>query len=300
MPKVSKLKGRRLAGDDDEAVPSIPPIVPPLCTVIPSAATLGAAKNKKNGADGKAPGASSFKSAIKEEGSPDDVDGLVASSDTVAFATGGLKRDEDDDNNNDYEIDSIDGSFDDSSEYWNSMLYQLMLYKAQQGDLNVPNNDAKYTQLYNWIQRQRAYYQEKNTKSDSLCLSPDRIAVLDAIDFQWNLRGDNFWQKNFDGLITYKKQCGDVRVPRLYDKNPKLGEWVTDQRRQWKAKCDGRPNSMTEERKAKLDAVGFVWQVRDRSDWNDRYEKLLEFKKDVSYQCGGYWGGGECVTYAWN
>lgn len=290
MPKVSKLKGRR---DDDEALPSIPPIVLPTCTVIPSskAASQAASKNKnKNGADGKAAGVSSFKSAIKEEGSPDDdVDGLATSSDTATFAKGGLKRDEDD-NNNDYDID-MDGSFDDSSEFWNSKLYQLMLYKAQEGDLNVPNNDAKYTQLYNWIQRQRAYYQEMNTKPDLTCLSPDRIAVLDAIDFQWNLRGDNFWQKNVDGLIAYKKEYGDVRVPRLYNKNPKLGEWVTDQRRQWKNKCDGRPNSMTEERKAKLDALGFVWQVRDRSDWNDRYEKLLEFKKEVSFQQGG-WGGG--------
>ena len=293
MPKVSKLKGRRQAGsgDDDEGIPSIPPVVLPTCTVIPSSksATLPlSGKNKKNGADGgkAVAGASSLKSAIKEEGSPDDDgDGLVASSDTATFATGGLKRDEDDDDN---DLD-IDGSFDDSAECWNAMLYQLMLYKAQLGDLNVPNNDAKYIKLYNWIQRQRAYYQEKNTKPDSTCLSPDRIAVLDAIDFQWNLRGDNFWQKNFDGLIAYKKEYGDVRVPRLYDKNPKLGEWVTDQRRQWKAKCDGRPNSMTEERKAKLDALGFVWQVRDRSDWNDRYEKLLEFKKEVSYQqCGGY------------
>lgn len=291
MLKVSKLKGRRAGGDDDEALPSIPLIVLPTCIVIPSpkAASQAASKNnKKNGAVGKVAGVSSFKSAIKGEGSPDDdVDGPVTSSEPATFATGGLKRDEDDDN--DYDID-VDGSFDDSSECWNSMLYQLMLYKAEQGDLNVPNNDAKYTQLYNWIQRQRAYYQEKSTKPDSTCLSPDRIAVLDAIDFQWNLRGDNFWQKHFDGIIAYKKEYGDVRVPRLYNKNPKLGEWVTDQRRQWKAKCDGRPNSMTEDRKAKLDSMGFVWQVRDRSDWNDRYEKLLEFKKEVSYQCGGLRG----------
>ena len=31
---------------------------------------------------------------------------------------------------------------------------------------------------------------------------------------------------------------------------------------------------------------GFVWKVRDRADWNDRYEQLLEFKKEVSY---GLW-----------
>ena len=38
---------------------------------------------------------------------------------------------------------------------------------------------------------------------------------------------------------------------------------------------------MTDERKEKLDAIGFVWKVRERADWNDRYEQLLEFKKEV-------------------
>jgi hypothetical protein len=56
---------------------------------------------------------------------------------------------------------------------------------------------------------------------------------------------------------------------------------VTDQRRQLKAKLDGRPTLMTDERKEKLDELGFLWKVRERADWNDRYEQLLEYKKEV-------------------
>jgi len=41
---------------------------------------------------------------------------------------------------------------------------------------------------------------------------------------------------------------------------------------------------MTEERNTKLTELGFVWKVRERADWNDRYEQLLEFKKEVSIQ----------------
>ena len=37
---------------------------------------------------------------------------------------------------------------------------------------------------------------------------------------------------------------------------------------------------LTDERKAQLDELGFIWKVRDRADWNDRYEQLLEFKKE--------------------
>ena len=55
---------------------------------------------------------------------------------------------------------------------------------------------------------------------------------------------------------------------------------VTDQRRQLKAKQDGRPSQMTDDRKQKLDALGFIWKVRERADWNDRYEQLLEYKKE--------------------
>lgn len=42
--------------------------------------------------------------------------------------------------------------------------------------------------------------------------------------FAWNIRGDVFWQKHYDALVAYKKEHGDVKVPRLYPKNPKLGE----------------------------------------------------------------------------
>ena len=210
----------------------------------------------------------------KEEGSQDDVKGdkskpsSIPKADPPKKGTGA----------------SAANDFRGGQESWNAMLYQLLLYKAQRGDLNIPHNDTSYRLLYNWVQTQRKHYNlYQENKTSSTFLNADRIAVLDAIDFQWNIRGDTFWQKNFDSLLAYKNENGDVRVPRLYAKNQKLGEWVTDQRRQWKAKMEGKPNMMTDDRKAKLDELGFVWKVRDRADWNDRYEQLLEFKKEVSY-----------------
>lgn len=191
---------------------------------------------------------------------------------------------------------SLANDFRGGQESWNAMLYQLLLYKAQRGDLNIPHNDTSYRLLYNWVQTQRKHYKlYQENKTSSTFLNADRIAVLDAIDFQWNVRGDTFWQKNFDALVQYKNEHGDLRVPRLYNKNPKLGEWVTDQRRQWKAKSEGKPNMMTDERKMKLDNLGFVWKVRDRADWNDRYEQLLEFKKEVSQGFECRWSFLSCV-----
>ena len=166
-------------------------------------------------------------------------------------------------------------------ENWNAMLYQLILFKTKNGDLNITPDEPGNRALFNWIQTQRRHYElYMDNKTSSTFLNADRIAVLDAIDFQWNIRGDSFWQKHFDALVAYKREYGDVRVPRHYSKNSKLGEWVTDQRRQYKAKAEGKPTMLTDERKAQLDELGFVWKVRDRADWNDRYEQLLEFKKE--------------------
>lgn len=174
----------------------------------------------------------------------------------------------------------------DNQESWNSMLFCLLLFKARWGDFNVPHNDPDHTALHAWVLEQRALYKLHQEKGEDVGtpssggLTPDRISVLDTIGFTWNIRGDVFWQKQYDALVAYKNEHGDVKVPRLFSKNPKLGEWVTDQRRQLKAKLDGRPSMMTDERKEKLDAIGFVWKVRERADWNDRYEQLLEFKKE--------------------
>lgn len=36
---------------------------------------------------------------------------------------------------------------------------------------------------------------------------------------------------------------------------------------------------MTRERREKLEAIGFAWQVRNRPEWEARFQELLEYKK---------------------
>jgi hypothetical protein len=174
-------------------------------------------------------------------------------------------------------------------ESWNDMLYQLLLFKARNGDVNVPDNDTRYRPLYDWVQTQREHYTlYQQDETSTALLNADRVAVLESIDIQCTVRGEMLWQTYFDALVAYKNEHDDVRVPRHYEKVPKLSEWVTDQRRQCKLRLEGKPSTMTAERMAKLDQLGFVWQFRDRMDWNERYEKLLEYKKEVSLIRRGY------------
>lgn len=120
-----------------------------------------------------------------------------------------------------------------SASQWNSMLYALLLYKAKYGDLNIPVGSEEYADLSAWVKEQRSQYklyQERgnedaatDARNDGI-LTSDRIAVLDTVGFAWNVRGDVFWQKHYNLLVEYKKENGDVKVPRLFTKNPKLGE----------------------------------------------------------------------------
>jgi len=116
-----------------------------------------------------------------------------------------------------------------SSTSWDSMLYSLLLYKARWGDLNVLSYDSDNTALYNWISEQRTQYKLYHEQGTTTAeLTPDRISVLDTIGFVWEIRGDVFWQKHYDNLVAYKEEYGDLKVPRLYTKNPKLGECEFD------------------------------------------------------------------------
>lgn len=120
-----------------------------------------------------------------------------------------------------------------SASQWNSMLYALLLYKAKYGDLNIPVGSEEYADLSAWVKEQRSQYklyQERGNEDAATdvrnegILTSDRIAVLDTVGFAWNVRGDVFWQKHYNLLVEYKKENGDVKVPRLFTKNPKLGE----------------------------------------------------------------------------
>ena len=161
------------------------------------------------------------------------------------------------------------------------MLFQLLLHKAQNGNIHFKAGDPS-SPLYNWVLTQRKIYQLFQDGDANNSISADRINVLNTIGFAWNVGDDAAWDKHYKNLLAYKTEFGDVRVPRQYTKHPKLGEWVTDQRRQHKLWKDGKLSTMTEERCSKLDVIGFLWKVRERADWNDRYEQLLEFKKEVS------------------
>jgi hypothetical protein len=70
---------------------------------------------------------------------------------------------------------------------------------------------------------------------------------------------------------------------RKWEENKKLGEWVTDQRRQYKYKVTNRPTLLNDERQQKLDDLNFTWSLRNRTDWQARFEELCDFKEEYGH-----------------
>jgi hypothetical protein len=84
-------------------------------------------------------------------------------------------------------------------------------------------------------------------------------------------------------LKQYKVAHGDCNVPRGWAEDPRLSNWVNNQR-VFKKKLDrGEPGGwMTEDRVARLMALGFIWQPRGSDDagWEAQLAKLTVYKSE--------------------
>ncbi len=161
---------------------------------------------------------------------------------------------------------------------FNAMVFEALLYRANKGDLHVASNDSEHGDLFAWMQEQRRQFKLYQEDPDSSTLNADQIKVLDSLGFHWHTRGEEHWNRQYALLKQFQQENGHCLVPRVG--RDKLGDFVTEQRRQYKLLREGKPSRMTVKRKAMLDELGFCWQVRQRSGWNDRFEELLKFREE--------------------
>ena len=85
---------------------------------------------------------------------------------------------------------------------------------------------------------------------------------------------DQQWKARFQELVEYKRVHGNCIVPREYKENPQLGMWVSTQRK--------KNETMREERRKRLDSIGFVWKLRATPisfPWEVRFKQLVEYKR---------------------
>ena len=83
------------------------------------------------------------------------------------------------------------------------------------------------------------------------------------------------WRNHFRQICEYKIQFGHCIVPQQYSTNPKLGQWVSRQRRNYRKHTEEEATSMKAEHIRALDGIGFDWGTKrpdSASNWNERFE----------------------------
>lgn len=154
---------------------------------------------------------------------------------------------------------------------WESRFTQLKAYRERFGDCNVPASWKENRHLGDWAARLRRAENEGR-------LRPAQRAQLEALGFNWSIKESNRpnWESMFVALQNYCDEHGHCNVPQKWKKSPQLGNWVSTQRL---AKTRGR---LTRERETRLDAIGFMWQLKDFS-WETRFTELMRFKQQLGH-----------------
>jgi superfamily II DNA or RNA helicase len=156
---------------------------------------------------------------------------------------------------------------------WQERYAELKQYFIQNGNSDVPSRYRKNTQLSTWVSVQR---QQKKMKM----LADEKTQLLNEIGFTWKFRERGSWEDRFAEVIAFKEKFGHCNIPVGVTDPPKLGAFVNHSRVQQ------NKGLLSEERKSRLDAVGFVWNNDQKIDedgmstsWKTRFNDLLEYKK---------------------
>lgn len=148
--------------------------------------------------------------------------------------------------------------FDVAHAIWEERFIELVAFAAEFGHTRVPKEWPVNTRLASWVSSQRTY-QRKGT------LNPEHKQRLDDIGFVWDARpappakadsGSKLdaWDLQFAQLASYKGKYGSTEVPRHWREDPKLGEWVAEQRRL------KQKDQLPEDKIHWLNELGFVWE----------------------------------------
>jgi superfamily II DNA or RNA helicase len=147
---------------------------------------------------------------------------------------------------------------------WDEWFGVLLKFQSREGHVRVSvEHSEDGRRLGGWVFKQR---QMRST------LSVERSRQLDSIGFDWSPLTTQ-WTRGLLELQSYKSSHGDCLVPRDFVQNGfNLGQWVVNRRSDSK-------NGMPKEKVQELDAVGFVWSLKEAS-WLKYYLELKKYNSD--------------------
>ena len=143
---------------------------------------------------------------------------------------------------------------------WESKFSELLAYRGEYGDVNVPCNWP--TGLGTWAGAQR-----RNKKLGKI--SDKKVQRLNEVSFDWDVLQTQ-WAAKFDELLAYKAAYKHLNVPNNWSSG--LGAWVGVQRRNKKLK------KISEENEQRLNEIGFDWNPYE-THWEEKFSELFEYKE---------------------
>jgi hypothetical protein len=147
----------------------------------------------------------------------------------------------------------------DSSDSWNCRYLQLREFRIINGHCNVAASVGNFGQ---WVGNQRRAYKNIKFGKKGLKISPERIALLDGLGFNW---GQKFpakpsWGENYAELQKYQKAMGNCNI-RMDPKNPSnLATWVSAQRVEYRHFRNSRASLLTLEQIGQLKEINFKFK----------------------------------------
>ncbi|CAB9505167.1 Type III restriction enzyme, res subunit [Seminavis robusta] len=133
-----------------------------------------------------------------------------------------------------------------------------------------------------WLAKQRTDHQAWMTASTTTTsddgsshalFSQGKLDQLNQLDPHWQLGSrDRQWMIRFHTLQAYQQTFGDTLVPIGWAQSPPLAHWVSNQRKNYNLKQQRLANTLTDQRQALLESIGFVW---DRWEFETLSEELL-------------------------
>lgn len=136
---------------------------------------------------------------------------------------------------------------------WEEMFRKLLEFKLLHGHTNVPQIHPEWKDLGTWVRNQR------RAMSQNQPIMEKRAERLDEVGFQWRVREGNVWEEMFIKLTVFRDKYGYCNVPQRWDEDRELGRWVNTQRIHFR-----RGDIADVDRIKRLEAIGFVWNVRLR------------------------------------
>jgi hypothetical protein len=146
-----------------------------------------------------------------------------------------------------------------SNDPWMVMYQQMREFRIINGHCRVPMKFAENPKLGWWVANQR---KSRKGSGSTKRMTPERIALLDAIDFVWGKDSNPVpWESRYQELVKYHQTVGHCDIPFHPTSPSTLATWCAAQRTEYRRFQKGSDTMLTLEQIGKLNEINFSWKA---------------------------------------